>query len=132
MHDQPVYYFGCLRGVGHYLHDPAAAGWRGYKAERNPDGWPEAWRSYYPGAVLDDAALMFGPCKDQTEGVPVLHHVEGWTALAFWDRSVDKRGGSKSVFVTRGTLDCPAMIEAARAAWPQVWARYAFAVECAQ
>ena len=120
----PVYYYGCIGKPGHYLHIPAASPWDG-KVHSNPDGWPKAWASHYAGGQIDGTLC---PRGRQVEGAASLHHVEGWTALAFWDRSVDRRPASNSVFVVREWLDFPAMLERARAAWPDVFARFSFPV----
>jgi hypothetical protein len=62
------------------------------------------------------------------EGVAQLHHKDGWTALAFWDRSVDSRPGSHSTFFTEGTHDFTAMVEICKRDFPEVWARYPFEI----
>jgi hypothetical protein len=124
---ETVYYFGCLGTPGHFLHSPRETGRAG--VQRAPEGFPAPWGSgFMPGAGLDGSLL--DKRGGQEEGRVVLHHVDGWTALAFWDRSVDKRGGSNSVFVSRGTLTCAEMLDAARATWPQVFARFTFPVTC--
>jgi hypothetical protein len=121
IHPHPVFYFGCMGQSGHYLHDPAI---KGRVRVVVPPDWPAAWGPH--GGGLDGTLLAKG--APQVEGVAQLHHVDGWTALAFWDRSVDNRGGSNSVFVTRGLLDFDTMRTAAEVAWPQVFARLSFTV----
>jgi hypothetical protein len=37
--------------------------------------------------------------EDAQSGEARIHHVEGWTVLAFWDRSGDSRPSSHSTFV---------------------------------
>ncbi len=60
---------------------------------------------------------------------PRLVHVQGWTALAFWDRSSDRRGGSNSAILAAGTLDFEAMVAIAADNFPSVWARITTAFE---
>lgn len=111
-------YFGCVGGPGHHLFAPNLR-WLGSR-ESLP-------RSAHPGA-LDGALLDKGPGTSQTQGAAVLRHKDGWTFLAFWDRSVDKRAGSNSVFLAPGTHDFRAMVEAAKEIFPSVWGRFAFPV----
>jgi hypothetical protein len=48
----------------------------------------------------------------------------GYTALAFWDYTVDKRGGCNSVFFAPSlTISAEELVEGAKKAFPQVWAR---------
>ena len=122
-----IYYFGCWDGTGHHLWtsdgrfaphtlrlpwtgldgtlcgDPALADMRG-RSSREP--------LYWPG---DDA--------HQPQGVARLHHRDGWTALAWWDRSEDRRYGSNSAFVAEGTLTAAEIVERGAGAFPSVWRR---------
>jgi hypothetical protein len=120
-HAEPVYYFGCLGEVGHYLHTTGAKRW---PRASLPDDFVRLFGRN--GAGLDATMLPKQGAGSQKQGVAHLHHVDGWTVLAFWDRSVDNRGGSNSAFVTRGELDFATMLEASRATWPQVFNRFAF------
>ena len=67
-------------------------------------------------------------CGSLPEGQALVHHKDGWTALSFWDRSVDKRGGCNSNFFFEGTFDFAQMIELAKANFPTVWSRYTFQI----
>lgn len=113
-----VYYNGCWGETGHYLWDRTRR-----KAYSVPADFPVAPH------VLDSGFLP--PGQPQVEGRATLCHVNGWTVLAFWDRSVDTRGKSNSAFVARGTLDFDAMVAAAKAAFPSVWGRFGFEVRLA-
>jgi hypothetical protein len=115
----PVYYFGCLGNVGHYLHAPG-----GIRAQysRVPVGFPGAWAGGgLDGTLLDNK-------RSEVQGLGRLHHLQGWTALAFWDRSVDNRPGSNSAFVAKGTHSFQGMLALSRKARPQVFARFTFEV----
>jgi hypothetical protein len=121
-------YFGCIRKAGHYL-------WA-----KNGDHIVEDWqrereiRQVFGGA-LDGALCWNGRAerrghdqRDETEGRAFITHRGGWTALAFWDRSVDKRGACNSVFFAPGELTFEQMVRLARHHWPKVWERFTFAV----
>lgn len=49
-----------------------------------------------------------------------------WTALAFWDRSADGRGASNSAFLGEGEWTAEGLLLAARAAYPDIFARFPF------
>lgn len=70
---------------------------------RSPDQVRDRWRERGP----------------ETEGMAYLHHVEGWTVVAWWDRSEDHRGGSNAAFLARGTHTLDAMLALARRAFPR-------------
>jgi hypothetical protein len=114
-----VYYYGCWNGKGHFLWQPNGRWVEGDESLATP--WPSGYR-LCPGWV-DQYNL--GP---QVQGEAGLHHKDGWTALAFWDRSVDDRFGCISVFYAEGTYDSAAMLEVAREHFSKVWARYPFEV----
>jgi len=124
MSEQPneVYYFGCIDDAGHYFWVPPGASLYGRQRPAIPwqDGDLDA--KLAPGYI---GPYQSGP---QIEGRAKVHHKNGWTAVAFWDRSVDSRGGSNSVFIVKGTLDFDSAVEQARAAFPKVWGRFKFPV----
>jgi hypothetical protein len=138
-----VYYFGCIDDSGHYLWDKErppqptmAERIMGPGAERlNGHNRGNAWRSretrelYRNGQPWKDSIdSMLCPSGPQVEGVALLHHKDGWTAVAFWDRTVDHRPGSHSTFIAEGTFTYDEMVTAAKTQWPEVWARYKFEV----
>jgi len=111
-----VYYFGCWSVPGHYLHMPS-----GRTSYRDPEGFP--CRS----TALDSGFLPVG--DSQEEGVATLCHLNGWTILAFWDRSVDSRPGANSAFVIRGEWSFGEARDKAKAAFPSIWQRFKFEVK---
>ena len=134
-----IYYFGCggrrwtpegwRWAAGHYLYEP------GLRALRDePPGWPHSLHHFYPGALLDGKLAPRLPGRggrsgeEAPEGHAVLRHIEGWTFLAFWDRSADRRGASNSVFALDGVHDFNAAVALSRAAFPNVWERFPFDV----
>lgn len=125
-----VYYFGCVHGSGHHLHAPGPrtvhreevvptffGGTRGANLDTD----------FCPG-VTPELRRRGSASLEQPEGVARVTHVEGWTVLSFWDRSVDNRRGSHSTFAMEGTRDFAAAVVLAREAFPSVWARYKFEV----
>jgi len=114
-----VFYFGCWGDVGHYLWTPDGRRARsaGPFTALDLDG------RFCPGVV--GRTDRISP-NVQPEGVAALHHANGWTVLAFWDRSVDRRRGSHSTYVIEGTHDFGEAVRISSAAFPRVWARYPF------
>ena len=122
----PIYYFGCWSGTGHHLWAPD-----GRALTRN-EPLPPSLRCL-DGTLCGDpaladhnrrtGALSWHGIERQPQGVARLHHRDGWTALAWWDRSGDARGGSNSAFVAEGTLTAAEVIERGRVAFPTVWRR---------
>jgi hypothetical protein len=64
----------------------------------------------------------------EVQGEALLHHAKGWTALAFWDRSVDSRPGSNAVFFADAYRGFDAMLADAREHWPTIFARFGFEI----
>lgn len=123
-------YFGCVGECGHYY-------WR-----RGEGGRPYKFRN--PGRSLHDemaAASPWGSSIDgglfprnqgpSKQGEAHTFHRDGWTALAFLDRSVDTRPGSWSVYCIPAILDGPEALAVAREAFPPIFARYTFPVQVA-
>lgn len=106
------FYFGCHRGPGHYV-------------------FTEGMRSYYPpyGSGLRDLNRFDGMLPPQNSADPYVAAVtrlEGWglTALAFWDYSVDKRGGCNSVVFAPSLTITPAdLLAEAQTRFPEVFGR---------
>jgi hypothetical protein len=95
-------------GAGHHLHDVL-----GNRGLDSPPGCPWGW--------LDGTLCVTG---HQRQGEALLRHRDGWTALAFWDRSGDHRPGSHSTFIYHGTLPFETMLEQCERDWPGLFERY--------
>lgn len=107
-YERPVY-LGCANNkVGHYVF--------GVDSRTIHPHWLECMDGKFP------------PEGDQTEGIARLHHLNGCTVLAFWDRSVDKRPGSNIAFVAPGRLTFDEAVAAAKRNFPHVWPRFKFEV----
>lgn len=103
-------YFGCHGVPGHYL-------------------FRQGMRRAYYDKKLEKLNHFDGklPPQDCAEGyVATISRLGGWglTALAFWDYSVDKRGGCNSVvFAPSLTIEPQEMLTEAQARFPEVFGR---------
>lgn len=111
-----IYFHGAWspRHLGHFLYRPD-----GRTVWSEDRLLPSAWVGRLDGGLCprDEA---------QTEGRAALLRKDGWTAIAFWDRTADRRMNSNSVFLMRGELSFDEMVTAARGAFPSIWARFPF------
>ena len=103
-------YFGCHRQPGHYL-------------------FREGMRNYGIPRVFDKLSCFDGqlPRQDNCEPyIATVSRLEGWgmSALAFWDYSVDKRGGCNSaIFAPSLTIDPAELLSEANKRFPEVFQR---------
>ena len=114
-----ILYFGCHREDGHYFWDE--------ELSRNPR-WNEMVKVVPWGVEVDSGLCPPGP---DVQGRAALHQKDGWTALAFWDRTIDRRPGSHSTFLVHQTLDFESMVALCKKTFPRVWERYTFLVRLA-
>lgn len=131
-----MFYFGPWDCAGHYFFDET-----GYSmSEDKIPGFP--FGHYEDGRVGVDGRLQPG-CPDPTdrlrrrtrpevEGEALLHHINGWTALCFWDRSVDKRGACNSNYFAEGEFTFEQMVEMARTRFAARWNKMRFPVVLAE
>lgn len=109
-----IFYFGCLEGKGHFLHRA------GRKC--SPENFEVLpWGYHLDGQVLERAGI-----PDNPDGRILFEQREGWTLIAFWDRSVDRRHGSNSAFLVPAIVSLEELLRLAREQWPQVMARLPF------
>jgi hypothetical protein len=115
-----VFYFGCYDDKGHYALAADGLGLR-YSAEERDFVKNNPWSYKIDG----------GLCRSwpQTEGEALIHHKDGWTALSFWDRSIDSRPGSNSNFLAEGTYTFAEMVEIATKNFPSIMKRFKFPVK---
>ncbi len=104
-----VYYFGCLGDKGHYYFK---SGSDRYCDPPEEFPWPG-----YEG----DGGLQ--PHPGYKQGAAKLHHKDGWTALAWWDMTVDTRPASCSVLFVDAELDLGDMLLALLEHFPSVHKR---------
>lgn len=123
LHELQVVYYGCIGDSGHYFWER-----EGYSSSRR-DPLEAAIERVWTDV---DGVLCYGIQRysngPQEEGLALLHHKGGWTALSFWDRSVDHRGGSNSNFFAHGIFTFDQVCQIAEARFPRVWKRYKFKV----
>lgn len=96
-----AYYFGTWQDAGHYFW-----GERGRKVWDPPGPWGHV------DGRLNPAGEVQGEC--------LVHHKDGWTALAFAQRIWDTRGGCNSVFLFDATLSFEEAVTEARERFPKV------------
>lgn len=123
------YYFGCQRESGHYWWDTEGSR-SSRKAEERVGGKiaNKIDGGFCPG-VSSDPNKRYARTRPEVEGEAKLHYVDGWTILAFWDRSVDKRGACNSNFVIRGCCTFDEALQLAREQYPQVMNRLTFEIK---
>jgi hypothetical protein len=103
-------YFGCHRQAGHYTF---------------AEGMREMTRRY-GSRDLSRFDGMLPPQIDTEPYIATVSRLGGWgfTALAFWDYSVDKRGGSNSVvFAPSLTIEPIELLAEAQRRFPEVFGR---------
>ncbi len=113
-----MYYFGPWDRAGRYLHD-----------EKLSRIWPGRIGPW-PPAFLDGGLLLKD--KSEPEGLALLWHVEGWTALAFWDRTLDTRMASCSVYLADQTLTFDEIVALAKVKFKDRWDKMKFEVRLHQ
>ena len=124
--DVECWYFGCTTGPGHFFNGPGTI----TRVRAMEEMLTELF-GYFDGKLLWNSPRnerdRYGG-RDETEGRAFITHRGGWTALAFWDRSVDRRGACNSAFFVQGTLTFAQIVRVARHRWPKIWARFTFDV----
>lgn len=126
-----AYYFGCVREAGHYWHFPKHRGGSEstIRTAVGPSIHPRIDGGFCPGSIPGEDSRRSRPEK---QGEALLHHVDGWTILSFWDNNVDQRSNSSSSFVARGTFNYASMRAIAEAQFPSIWKRYTFDITLAE
>lgn len=108
------FYFGCHGGPGHCL-------------------WTEGMhKEYRQGPGQFDGSLA--PQGSRDPYIASVSRLGGWgmTALAWWDYSVDTRGGSNSIIFAPGLdINATLMLVEAQRRFPQVFSRLPRAVTLA-
>lgn len=119
-----MFYFGCWGVSGHYLFTD-----RGEHPEPHVEASLRAAVGSIDGRYPPQYnQRAFSEPGYQEEGLALVHHVNGWTVLAFWDRSIDRRFACNSNFIAEGAHDFDAMRTLARDRFPTIWARFPFEV----
>lgn len=111
-----IFYFGPWDHAGHYLRDTSL---RMLWPDNNRIG---PWRL---GELDGD---LQPKDKTEPEGLALLHQKDGWTALAFWDRSVDTRMACCSVYIADQILTFEEMVALAKVNFKERWDKMKFEV----
>ena len=111
-------YFGCPRsGVGHYLQAPGGD----ILQCRNATPWGNGIDGRLAPACDASGRVT------EAQGLIAVHRKDGWTALAWWDRSQDTRPGSNSaIFVASPDIGPEAALALGRKQFPWVFKRMKF------
>jgi hypothetical protein len=112
-----MFYFGPWNGKGgHRLRDE-----QGFMVlQQHRVGVP--WNDWHiDGKLQPDLAM-------QPEGKAAMHWKDGWTALSFWDRSIDGQMMSSSTYLAQGTFTFEEMVELARTRFAERWNKMKFQV----
>jgi hypothetical protein len=134
-----TFYYGCWQRAGHYLwhrandgtpmkmYDQGASDRRLLGITRNSLGGPT--QGEIPWGYCLDGGILKGTSGKQGEAI--VDHRDGWTALSFWDSSVDSRPGSCSTFVFDERLEPADALRLARELWTPIFDRFGFEVALA-
>ena len=130
-------YFGPWGQPGHYLfwedgrsELPARVGGRERPADFPWDEWSRENGidcQLQPGCYRDNRRGDWRHSVEN-EGKALLHKKAGWTALSFWDRSVDTRGACNSTYFAKGDFTFDQMVEMAKARFADRWRKMQFEV----
>jgi hypothetical protein len=125
---EPTLFFGVYdpREKGHFLYLPRGRSVWG--EQLSALGLPRSLQKPDGEFCLRRPRDRWGDQHEAPQGVAALRFVDGWTVLAFWDRSGDSRGASNSNFLARGRVPFAEMVARAKADHPTVWARFPFVV----
>ena len=132
-----TYYFGPIGEAGHFW-------WSSDTQRASYDGPPgHPWGFSVDGRLAprvpplprnevgayDHQSREYHRSVEAPQGRAALLWVQGWTAVSFWDRSVDKRGASNSAFVIHeSNLSFDLVMMRARADFPKRCAVMGFEV----
>lgn len=112
-----VWYFGYKAGYGHGMIP-------GRYADDSLD-----FMAKNPLAFCLDGGLCPKTNGYEDEGVANIARKDGWTAIAFWDRSGDKRHASNSAFLFNDErIGFDAAIAIAKQEFPQIFTRFGFEI----
>lgn len=131
-----VYYFGCITGsgAGHYMqaskHQPDLSQLDRQRTSAFTNNNP--WGHKVDGGLCPELKDNHRH-KVYTNGLALVHHTVSksgipFTALAFWDNSVDDRGASNSVFIAGDNCTFDEMIALAKFHFPHVMSRFKFEI----
>lgn len=107
---QRVVFFGTWQQAGHYL-------WLPNMRHPKRDDPTFGWNAAGPWKRLDGTLT---PRDTRAQSMACVHHMDGWTAIAMHDYTVDSRGGSNAVFVMDSEVSFDRALTNARLRFPKV------------
>ena len=121
-------YLGPLQESGHFLfyEGGAQVSW-GVVDTICPWKLAEIDGGLQPGCP-DPADRLQRRTRPMREGEALLHHKDGWTALAFWDSTIDTRPGCSSTYIIKGIFTFENMVELAQTRFAERWNKMRFTV----
>ena len=103
-----VYFFGCLGTAGHFLYSK--------NEHRTLPDKQTPWGFEMDGGLAPQDV-------PEKQGHAAIHHKNGWTAVSWWDRTVDTRGKCNSAVLAEGEHDFEQMKVLLKEHWPEVYTR---------
>lgn len=124
---EPIYFCGVRPGTRNGHHCQPSTGlvtpWGSVSAACTLLDWhPDRDGLSYNSAIANGREHNYRGITE-TEGEFVHLIVGGWTLIAAWDRSADKRPGCTASFAMPGEHGAEIALAFARARWPRVFAR---------
>lgn len=120
-----AFFFGCVGRPGHFFYGLDGA--KLYYSQEEKAGVP--WKDWEIDGALQPGCYDWHGSKrhgEEVEGESKIHHKDGWTALSFWDRSVDARGASNGNFFFEGTFNFEEAKNLAIELFPSIVTRFNF------
>lgn len=125
-----MYYFGPWDKAGHYVFDE-----RGRHVPHTEEcqiPWGHEGQNVGIDGVLQPGCVagksQYTRSCPEVEGEALLHHKDGWTALSFWDRSVDRRPACNSTYMAQGIFTFEQMVGMAMIRFKHRWDKMYFEV----
>jgi hypothetical protein len=116
-----VYFWGCWERSGHHLWKPTGESIaRPHQEIGLP--WASIDGTLCPGAN----GLGWALASAQEEGLVRVSRLGGWTALAWWDRSVDTRHGSNAGLFADADLEPGDLLAEGFRLFPQIFGRFGY------
>lgn len=123
-------YFGPLKESGHFLfYDNGEKVLYSEIETAGPWNLAEIESCLQPGVVLWRGHYV--QRHQKVEGEALLHHKCGWTALSFWDSTIDTRPGCSSTYIAEGIFTFEEMVALAKARFLERWNKMKFEVRLA-
>ncbi len=130
-----ILFFGCWKEAGHYMRDPGGDMPRIQVGGMVTDRWSNVvpWGTRVDGCLaprLPNGAERPNGVASFHVSIEVLPGGEEnvWTAISWWDNSIDTRGNSSCTFLADHNGSASSLLAEARAAFPQIFERFKYEV----